>query len=308
MTGMACLTMAAGVGLYARLHHPPAPLVPAPGVGLATVDASRSITVAAPTASAAAPRGAASAMSGDLRKPLMPPVEAAAESLRKVQIALAGGTAQEALTGALELESCAHADRTAGALMQFDVLKSMMPDVVKKMLDGFPSPSAEIVARAQADQRRCQVFDAGTLARRRELYEKAYEGGAEGSAQPYLAWLQSEDGSKDGADRALIGRLQASIRADANAANLATLATFAYGGSYTATQSAADPVEAQAYREAYFRIVDETSTASAARAQVDTIVAMGLKPPSLTPEQQRDADLLTGRIVNAWHRRARPKE
>ena len=213
----------AAAWFHARTAAPAPAASPQSGAAPAAVDASRPVAVAPPPA-LAAPSAAlpgASTPAGWR----MPPVETAAESLRKVQVALAGGTAQEALNGAVELESCVHADQMANALMQSREAMAQLPPEVKKMFEKIPPPSAEMIARAQADQRRCQVFDAATLARRGELYQKACEGGAEGAALSYLQWIKSDDGPKDKADPALIGRLQAAVRADAKAGSFGALAS-----------------------------------------------------------------------------------
>jgi hypothetical protein len=292
--------------LYARTSPATAPTRAQPAAAPVAVDAAQrgeAVPSATPASFAAPP--AASAVRAAASGPFLPPVESPAESLRKVQVALAGGTPQEDWAAAITLESCAHADKMANALMQSHDTMAQSPPEVKKMFEGLPPVSDEMIAHAQGDQRRCQVFDAPTLARRGELYQKAYEGGAEGSALSYLNWLRSEDGPKDKADPELIGRLQAAVRADAKAADFGALASFAFGGGFTAAQVAASPVEAQAYREAYFRIVGETSPEGAAssRALVARLSVFGSKQPALTPEQQSQADALTSQVVDAWHHR-----
>jgi hypothetical protein len=271
-----------------------------------TVDAARRVEPAPSTAppSLEAPP-AATAVRPAASEPLLPPVESAAESLRKVQVALAGGTPQEDLVAAVTLDSCAHADKTADALLQSRDTMAQAPPEVKKMFEGLPPVSGAMIERAQGDQRRCQVFDAATLARRGELFQKAYEGGADGSALSYLNWLRSEDGPKDKADRELIGRVQASVRADAKAAELGVLASFAFTGAYLAGQTGASLVEAQAYREAYLRITGEGGAANeaSARALIAKLSVFVPKQPALTPQQQSEADALTGQVVDAWHRR-----
>lgn len=289
--------------LHARMDAPAKASRPQP----AAADADRPLAVSPSTTVAPSTALPGASATGGRPTSSLPPVETPAESLRKVQVALAGGTAQEALYGAAELESCAHADQMANALMQSRETIALLPPEAKKVFEKIPPPSAEMIARAQSDQRRCQVFDAATLARRGELYQKAYEGGAEGAALPYLNWLKSDDGPRDKAEAALIDRVQAAVRADANAADFGTLASFAFGGNYTAAHVGASPVEAQAYREAYFRIGDETSPSGpgSTRAQVDKILVFGPKPAPLTQQQQHEADALAGRVVDAWHRRAR---
>jgi hypothetical protein len=253
--------------------------------------------VATAPSSAAAVLAAASALPG-------PPVESAAESLRKVQLAWSGGSAQDDLVAAITLESCAHADKTASDLVQGRDAVKWLPPELKKILEKLPTVTDEAIARAQREQRRCQVFDAAALASRGELYRKAFEGGAEGAALPYLRWLAT-DGAADKPAPELTARLQAGVRADAQAADLSTLAAFAYGGKYTTEQAGADRVQAGAYKEAYLRIVGEGSPAQAASARdmVSNLSLLAPAEPAMTAQQQQQADALARQVVDAWHRR-----
>jgi len=252
---------------------------------------------------ASAPSSVAAAASG----PPTPPVESAAESLRKVQLALSGGTAQDDLMAAVTLETCAHADRIATDLVQGrDAARWLSPEV-RKVLGNLPPVSDEMIAQAQREQRRCQVFDAATLARRGEFYRLAYERGAAGAALPYLTW-STTDGATDKPDSELVARLQAGVRADAQAADLATLGSFAFGGRYTADKAGADAVHAYAYREAYFRIAEETARGPwpSAREIASSLPAAGQAGPAMTGQQQREAETLTQEILASWHRRRHP--
>jgi len=235
------------------------------------------------------------------------PVETAAESLRKVQLALSGGSAQDDLAAAITLETCAHADKTATDLVQGRDAVKWLPPEVKKALGNLPPISDEMIERAQREQRRCQVFDAATLARRGEFYRRAYERGAEGAALFYLTWLTT-DGAQDKPDPELMARLQAGVRGDAQAAFLPTLASFAFAGRYTADKAGADAVQAHAYKEAYFRIVEESShgQSPSARELAARLPTAGQPEPALTQQQQRDAEALTLQIVSAWHQRRYP--
>ena len=302
LTAVAGVAAVAAAGWFATRTPPAAAPAPPSTATPVVADAAPAATPSQPIALASsAPGPATPAIAPGASAPFMPPVESAAESLRKVQVALAGGTAQDALNAALTLESCAHADTMANALMQGRESLAQAPPEIKKMADAFPVSGA-MRDKALADQRRCQVFDAATLERRGELYQKAFEGGASGSATSYLMWLKG-DGAKDKPDPDLVGRVQAAVRADAKAADLGTLATFAYSGAYSAEQAAASPVEAQAYKEAYFRIVDETTPGGGAssRDMVAKLSAFMGKPAALTPGQQREADALAGQVVQAWH-------
>jgi hypothetical protein len=255
----------------------------------------------------AAPPSAASAIAKAASVFAVPPVESAAESLRKVQLGLSGGSAQDALVAAITLESCVHADEAANSLVQGRSPQGELPAPVKKLMDSLGPISDAQIARAQADQRRCQAFDAATLARRGELYQKAYDGGAQGAAISYLTWL-THGAAKDQADPDTIDRVRAAVRADALAADLGTLANFVYGGRYTADAAGAGPEQVQAYREAYYRIIDEgmPGQSSAARTLVANLAALGPPEPALSARQQHDAETLARRIVDAWHRARRP--
>lgn len=265
-------------------------------VGVSAPAPLQALIASAPS-SAAAVLAAASA-------PLMPPVESAAESLRKVQLAWSGGSAQDDLVAAMTLESCAHADKTANDLVQGRDAVKWLPSEVRKILEKLPTVTDEAIARAQREQRRCQVFDAAALAGRGELYRKAFEGGAEGAALPYLGWLAT-DGAANKPAPELAARLQAGVRADAQAADLSALAAFAFGGKLAAEQAGADRVQASAYGEAYFRIVGEGSPAQAASARdmVSNLSLLGPAEPAMTAQQQQEADALARQVVDAWHRR-----
>lgn len=269
---------------------------------LSVASAPSSSRVGAPAVAAAASHAVAVASALPA-----PQVEAAAESLRKVQLALSGGSAQDDLMAAIALESCAHADKTANDLVQGRDAVNWLPPEVKKVIDQLPRISDVAIDRAQREQRRCQVFDAATLGRRGELYREAYEGGAQGAALPYLRWLKTE-GDKEQAAPDLIARLQSGARADAEAADLPVLASFAFGGQSAARETGADAVQMNAYREAYFRIVEEGAPgqSTSGRDLVSKLSLLGPAEPVMTAQQQRQAEVLTRQIMQAWHRRRFP--
>lgn len=274
----------------------------APTPAPAGASASPNVRIAAPAmASSASSRVAAASA------PFVAPVESAAESLRKVQLALSGGTAEDDLVAATTLESCAHADKTATDLIQGRDTVKLLPPEARKILDKLPPVSDEMIARAQREQRRCQVFDAATLAGRGDLFRRAYERGAEGAAQFYLTWLTSDDAPAK-PDPDLVARLRAGVRADAQAGVLPTLAFFAYGGRYAAGEAAADPVQANAYKEAYFRIFEELAPGQSPspRDIAAGLPSFGPTEPTMTEQQQRQAEALTLQILSSWHRRRNP--
>jgi len=303
LIGLAALGIAGGAWLAMQPAPASSSAVEAPAVAPATPPVGVSAAASSLQNSAAAAPEAAPPVLAAASAPALPPVESAAESLRKVQLALSGGSAQDDLVAASTLQFCAHADKMANDLVQGRDAVKWLPAEIRKIIDKFPRVSDEQIERAQREQRRCQVFDAATLASRGDLFRKAFEGRAEGAAGPYLQWLKT-DGANDKPDPALIARVQAAVRADAQAADLGTLGSFAFGGRYTAGQTGADPVQARAYAEAYFRIVEEGSPGQSASARdlASKITSLGPAEPALTPRQQQDAEALTQQIVKAWHR------
>src|SRR5213078_3345833 len=116
------------------------------------------------------------------------------------------------------------------------------------------------------------------------------------------------EGAQDKHDTDLIARLQAGARADAQAADLSALVSFAYGGRYSAELTGADPVQMHAYREAYLRIIEEAAPGQSAspRDLISRLATLGPAEPAMTAQQQHDADALVRQIMDAWHRRLHP--
>lgn len=265
--------------------------LPASGTQASATAAARPAAAAKPGASAAA--GAAAS------RPPLPPVETPAESLRKVQLALGGGTPEEALAAGQTLQFCAHAPAVADSMHQGRDLAPLAPPEIKKALDKLGAVTNEQIDRAEQERRRCQVFDTATLSRAGELLRRAYEGGARGAATPYLSWLQGDGQGQ--ATPVLIATLQAQVRASIEAGEMMALVPAAFG---SASDLGATPVQGQAYREAWLRITDELNPGSAAATKTlfDSIDQLRHAAP-LTAEQQREADALAQRIVDAWHER-----
>jgi len=253
----------------------------------------------ASTASALAPQARPAA-------PFLPPKDLPGVALRKVQLALSGGSAADALRAAHALTDCVQASRIVDALFIVRDQQREVPPVIRQRVDGPSDVTQEKIEQAQQEQRRCQVFDAATLARRGELFQKAYEGGAQGSALGYLQWLQSVDEVSDRArgkdDPALVGRLQAEVRLAAEAGDMSLLPVLAFADGDTGRQLGITPVQQQAFKEAWLLMLvdgvpgDTTQVRKAIDAQL---------PPSapLTAAQQSEADALTTRMVDAWRRR-----
>jgi hypothetical protein len=226
------------------------------------------------------------------------PEESAAESLRKVQLGLEGSP-EQALVAAQTLQACALAQKEAEAYYQVRDRVGEVPPEVKKAFgssDGaLPKEAVDGILR---NQRRCQVFDAVTLSRQGELFLKAYEGGARGAALPYLQWLVLQS-PRPPVDQALLARAQADTRQAARSGDIATLAAFAYAQGGNAKDLGADAIEAHAYREAYFRILEDGAPDNAARDRVAKFSRLLPPEPALTASQQQAADALVTQLLAA---------
>ncbi|MFG6432953.1 hypothetical protein [Roseateles sp. LYH14W] len=233
----------------------------------------------------------------------LPEVESPTESLRKVQLGLHGGTAEDALIAARTLQHCAMMSKAPEGLFAVRDQPDMVPANVRKAIKdmgGEERVSNETIARAQSDQRRCQVFDAATLARSGELLQKAYDGKAAGAAMAYLQSLQAHD-AKGEADPALIARLQADVRQTAQAGDPDTLMSLAMASGNLARDLGITPIQRSGYRNAYVQIQDERipGMGTAMAKIIDAVAQMNSSAP-LTTTQQREADALAKQLVNAW--------
>ncbi|MFZ5551234.1 MAG: hypothetical protein ACOZJX_21240 [Pseudomonadota bacterium] len=262
---------------------------------------TRATPSAGAPASAAPPAWAASAASAAAAKPPTGPFanDSAAELLRKVQLGLGGGSAREAQEAASVLQFCAHAAKSAESLPSARDTLSLMPKFILKFIDALGGISDEQVAQAQADARRCQVFDEATLARRGEMFQKAYEGGAPNAAMPYLTWLVS-DGQAE-ADPAVVEKLQADVRQLAQAGDFGTLMAFAF--MVDSQPYGASRTEREAYKEAWLRIAGEGNPGNAAssRVLIDNLERFSRVAP-LTAEQQQEAQALAQQVYDAYRR------
>jgi len=227
-----------------------------------------------------------------------PPSTSPADDLRKVQQALDGGTPKQALEAAVLLSVCPHTDRIVDAM--FTARDQSTPES-RQLNQATGQRTEDHIAQMQELQRRCQVFDAATLARGGELFKKAYEGGAEGAALSYLQWLNGE--GKQQANPELLGELQREARRAAESGDF--MALLAYSYAFDPTQLGASAMQRQAYKEAWLRITGEQSgdtMAKASRASMDSLEKMIGTPP-LSAEQQREADVLTKHVVDNWKKR-----
>jgi hypothetical protein len=226
--------------------------------------------------------------------------------LRKVQLGLGGGSAQEALEAANVLQNCVQATSAAAGLQATRDDPSILPPSVKKFLRSLGGLTNEkLLDGARNDERRCQVFDEATLARRGELFQKAYEGGAPGAAMAYLTWL-GNDGKAD-ADPAVVERLQADVRRLAESGDFGTLASFAFMPD--AQAYGASRVDREAYKAAWLRIVDDSGAggSTSSRELIEKLERFSKLPP-LTAEQQSEAAALAQKIYDNYHRRSGKRE
>jgi hypothetical protein len=303
----ATLLLAGGAAawLYGHERASQAPVaVPAatPAMPAAPTDVASAAAVAAPPP-ATRPAASGVAMPGKPPMVAQSGEESPAESLRKVQLGLNGGTAEDALVAARTLQLCAMMSKAPEALFAVRDQPDLMPANVKKALREMGAEdrvSNETIARAQNDQRRCQVFDAATLARSGELLQKAYDGKAAGAAMAYLQSLQYPD-AKAKADPALIAKLQADVRRAADAGDPDTLMSFAMTVGETARDLGITMTQRNAYQNAWLQIQEERYPGSS-KAMKKTMDALSLMMPStpLTAAQQAEADALAKQVVDAW--------
>jgi hypothetical protein len=277
------------------------PATPATSATPAEVASAAAVAVqAAPTPAASSP-----VLHGHANVAALPEVESPTESLRKVQLGLNGGTAEDALKAAQTLQHCSMMSKAPEALFALRDQPDLMPANVKKALKdmgGEEGVSNETITNAQRDQRRCQVFDAATLARSGELLQKAYDGKAPGAAMAYLQSLQAPD-AKGKADPALIAKLQADVRQAAQAGDPDTLMSLAMASGDMALGMGITPTQRSGYRNAYVQIQDERMPGMGKTMGeiVDAVSQMNPSGP-LTAAQQREADALTKQVVDTWRR------
>lgn len=309
----AAVAVAVAGAVWLQMHRPPSEAT-------AAADAAPSPTPAQPAASAEITGTEAMALPHATQAsarptPSAPPTpgkttagaqsweESPAESLRKVQQALNGGSPDEVLAAAATLQHCSTASKGPDALFAIRDQPDQLAPPIKKMLEdmgGGAGVTNEQIAFAQREQRRCQVFDAATMSRRGELYQRAYEGGAAGSAIAYLQWLQDPIEHKV-TDPALIAKLQADARKAAEAGDSNSLMAFAMNGSDGAYGTT--PTQRLAYKNAWLAIQEERAPGSSKGMEkmIDAVAGMIPQTP-LSAAQQREAATLTQQVVDAWRR------
>lgn len=291
----ASVALAGGAWVVSRTSSPDAAT---PRIAVSMPPAADSVAMAPPVPSASAASTVAAQPS-----PLPQPAhqDSAADLLRKVQLGF-GGSALQAQEAANVLQSCAHAAESADSLQTVRETWSMVPKFIRKFIDSLGGITDEHVERAQADARRCQVFDEATLARRGELFEKAHEGGAPGSTMPYLTWL-THDGRMQ-ADPAVVENLQAELRQLAQGGDFGTLMAFAF--TLDPQPYGASPMEREAYKQAWLRIVEDGGPGSGAssRELIAKLERLAHVAP-LTDQQQQEVQAMAQKVYDEFRRRSR---
>jgi hypothetical protein len=305
----ALAVLGAGAWWFGR---PPAPEVTAPGPAVQASQAPASAASAQAVSMAASAAPASSAATGASAPP--PNHEAMArkaweqsrspaEALRKVQVALGGGTPQEMLEAAQMLQACSTMAGAPEALHAVRDRPTEAPAPVRKMLDDMGGVTNEMIENAQREARRCQVFDAATMARRKELFHRAWEGGAEGGAAAYLNALQNP---MEKADPALVASLQADVRKAAAAGDADALLHVATATGDSARELGVTPVQRAGYKAAWRAIQDERFPGAGIGALLEKSLAPfdQAKPAKpLTAAEQAQADALAQQVLEAWRRK-----
>lgn len=222
--------------------------------------------------------------------------------LRKVQRVLGGnGSPDDAREAARTLSMC----KGAKGALDFAYKMRDQGDATWREIQKRGGFSAEKYIEAAEDaMRRCQLFDAATLARRGELLKRAYDGGAKDTALDYLIWLNAESGQA--VDPELLGKLQRDARRSAEDGNFEALVVLSQAFN---PKLGVTLMQRQAYLEARFLIEAETggqALAAASRKSIEDF-EKGMSqwspmPRALSAEEQREADALTERVVGAWRK------
>lgn len=279
----------------AQVDAPPA--LPAP----ASVSPQAAVAGAAVEARAGATAPAASAPA----QPFLPRTSdpSASDDLRRVLLALEDdATPAQARRAADMLARCEHADRS----VEFAYQVRDQGGPLRKTLENGSGSMDPWIKESQDMQRRCQIFDAATLARRGDLLKRAYDGALPGMALEYLIWLNARPGQAGAPE--LLGKLQREVQQTAEEGDVDAL--MAYVHSFGALGETA--MQRQAYKEAWLRILAETSGSAATQESRDSmenlekVMRQGRwAPPALSAAERREVDALTERVVEAWRQRHR---
>lgn len=311
---VAAIVIAFGViGVGTWLHkRPPAVDAPLPAAvqestaspAVAGSAALNPASAAAPATPASAPRApvvpaAVQQRASEAAAAAMEKFRSPAEALRKVQLGLNGGTPDEVLEAARTLQMCSVMSGAPEAMYAMRDRPDQMPEAVKKSMDTQGGIN-NAINFAEGEARRCQVFDAATMGRRMELFQRAYEGGAESAAVEYLMALQSPV-EKHKPDPALVAKLQADVRTAAAAGDTAALQYFSLATGDRARELGVTAVQRDAYRSAWKTIMDDRFPGVA--ATIEKATAPYVQPassPALTGAEQAEANALAQRVVDAW--------
>lgn len=247
--------------------------------------------------------------------PAQPPVQAPDSPLwRQVQSALRDAAGSSALHTAQAMELCAihlkQAQRMADQGLRGRRWVDIRPTpgtAEAAMLEPHGATDDQMAAAMESFERevgRCEVLDARTLARRGELYARAWRDGVTGAAHAYLACLTQPD-QPNQAEPALLDELRAVVRQEAGAGGIVALSGWADISQQQALQAGFSAVEHWAYREAYWLIMERNSPGSTAslrtlQAQADETARLaGMAPVALSAAQHAQARALAQQVVDA---------
>ena len=250
-----------------------------------------------PAAGASVPAWVANATAQAMEKFHSP-----AEALRKVQVALGGGTPEEVREAANTRQMCAYTSGASEAMYAMRDRPNETPEMVRKMIDQGGGINKAIES-AQQGARRCQVFDAATMGRRMELFQRALDGGAEGAAAQYLTALQSPL-EKQKPDPALVAKLQADVRTAAAAGDTLALQQLSLVTGDSARELGVTPAQREAYHAAWKIIMDERHPGIT--AIIEKATAPFVQPasaPALSGAEKAEANALAQQIVDSWRRK-----
>lgn len=221
------------------------------------------------------------------------------EAVLRVRQALEGGDPGAAMEAAAILTQCAHVEAQVNTTF---AARDQQSPALMRALNWMGARIEHAIVAAMTVQRHCQMFDAPTIARRGDLYRRAYEGQVQGAAIGYLRWLR-ESGRFD-AEGSLVGKLQGELRTAAEAGDTEVL--MAYALAFDLPDLGITPVEKEAYKQAWLRIQAQVPAEAAApavlRALPDIMDKLSSNVP-LNAEQKSKADDLANRVLAAYLRR-----
>lgn len=319
---IAFAVIGAGTWLYKRQPAAEAPL-PSPQAqasqaasGFAPAEPRQGASTAAsaaPVQAAAAPASASAPDYSAMAKKAMEQANSPAEALRKVQLALGGGTPKEVLEAAQTLQMCSVMAGAPAALYAMRDNPNATPEPLKEPLKKAIEMGGgvnKVIESAEGQARRCQVFDSATLGRSMELFKRAYEGGAEGAVSAYLNALQNPL-AKEKADPALIAKLQSDLRTVAAGGDTAALQSLYLATGEQARELGVTPWLRAGYKEAWRTIVDEQYPGVGMSKIIENAGApfnQAASAPSLNAAEQAAANGLTQQVVENWRRRQKEQK